>query len=175
MRVLSGAVLGALLILGSATQAFAQFATSFDRLPGVAKKGQTLFVIDREGNETRGRLERVDDRSLTLALENGSRSFTADDVVVVRRPDHDSVLNGALIGGTVSAGLVGLAFAACEGECNGAGPVLLANFVFGAGLGALVDAFILTPRDIYRVGSRRIDVKPLIDGTRQGAQVVLRW
>jgi hypothetical protein len=175
MRFLCRVAAGALLLLGSATPAFAQFASNFNQLGDVTKAGQTLYVIDREGYETRGRLDHVDAGSLTLSLKNGTRRFTTEDVIVVRRPGPDSVLNGALIGGAVSAGMVGLALLSCEGHCTGAAPVLVGNFVVGAGIGALIDAFIQTPRDIYRVGKRRIDVKPLISSTRQGAQVVLGW
>ena len=175
MRRFLQVAVGAGLVIGSASAASAQFATRFEQLGDVTKPGQTLFVIDREGYESRGRLERVEDGSLSLVLKNGVRRFTADEIVVIRKPGHDSVLNGALIGGSVAAGFVGIAFASCGGECSGVGPVLLANFVFGAGMGALVDAFIMTPRDIYRVGKRRLDVQPIVSGTRQGAQVVLRW
>lgn len=175
MRLFLQVAVSAGLVVGSASGASAQFATSFEQLGDVTKPGQTLFVIDREGYESRGRLERVADGSLALALKTGVRRFTADEIVLIRTPGHDSVLNGALIGGGLTAGMVGIAFVACEGECSGAGPVLLANFIFGAGLGALVDAFILTPRDIYRVGKHRLDVQPIVGRAKGGAQVVLRW
>jgi len=175
MRPLLQIVIGAGLVIGSASTAFAQFASSFDQLADITKRGQMLFVIDKEGYESRGRLERIEDGSLTIALKSGMRRFSSDEIVVIRTPGHDSVLNGAAIGGTVAAGMVGIAFAGCSGECHGAGPVLLANFVVGAGIGALVDAFILTPRDIYRIGKHQLGVQPIVSGTRHGANLVLRW
>src|SRR5207249_1593260 len=102
MRLFLGLAFGGLLVCGIATPAAAQFATSFDQLADVTKPGQTLFVIDREGNETRGRLEKVADDSITLAARRGPRQFAADDIVVIRKLGNDSVLNGAAIGGAVS-------------------------------------------------------------------------
>jgi hypothetical protein len=166
--------LGAALVCAAGTPASAQFATSFDQLQNVTKPGQTLFVIDREGNETRGRLERISDDSITLAVRRGARQFSEDEIVVVRKLADDSVLNGAAIGGSILGGIAALTFFACD-ECTGLGSVVVGEFVIGAGLGALVDAFIRTPRDIYRVGKRRIGVTPVVTPTRQGAQVVLRW
>jgi 1-acyl-sn-glycerol-3-phosphate acyltransferase len=174
MRWLMHVTVGVVLVAASASTASAQFAASFDQLVDVTKPGQTLLVIDREGNESRGRLVRVSDGSITLALKRGAREFAADEVIVIRRPDHDSVLNGAAIGGAITAGMVAITFASCD-NCSGFFPLVVGNFVVGAGLGALVDAFILTPRDIYRVGKPRIDVRPMVGGTSRGAQVVLRW
>jgi hypothetical protein len=175
MRFLLHAVAGASLMLAGASPAAAQFATTFDQLVDVTKPGQTLFVIDRDGYETRGRLERVADGTLTLTSKTGARRFTTDDVVVIRTPGHDSVLNGALIGGALEAGVAGVAMLSCGRVCDGAAAAVIGNFVIGAGLGALIDAFILTPRDVYRVGQHRVDVQPIVTGTRHGAQLVLRW
>ncbi len=176
MRLFVRVVTGMTLVLGSVSAASGQdFASSFDQLRTITKPRQVLFVIDREGNETRGRLESVADGTLTLAGRDGPRRFGADEIIAVRTPGNDSVLNGALIGGAVEAGTVAIVFLSCDGYCSGAGAALVGNFVIGAGIGALVDAFIQTPRDIYRVGKRHVDVKPIVSGTKQGAQVVLRW
>jgi hypothetical protein len=168
-------VLALMLWLVPTSNAYAQYAATFDELPSATKHGQKLFVFDREGDEVRGRLESVNGESLVLTLPNGTRTFSADDIVLIRTPGHDSVLNGAAIGGGVMAGLAAVTFAACEGDCRGVGTLIVTNFIVGAGIGALVDAFILTPRDVYRVGKRRLDVQPVVTGTAHGAQVVLRW
>ena len=138
-------ILASVLTLAAARPASAQIAVStFEQLQAGVKPGDRLFVIDKTGIETDGRLQSLSPEVLTLALKGQQeRHFTRDDVVVIRKLTHDSVWNGAAI--------------------------------WGAGIGALVDACILTPQDIFRTGPARVAVRPAVGRGRVGATVTMRW
>jgi hypothetical protein len=154
--------------------ALAQYAATFEELPAATRPGQKLFVVDRDGNEIRGRLAGVTADTVTLRVDQGTRELTRDQIILIRTPAQDSVLNGAAIGAAVTGGFALVSFAECH-ECSGVGAVMVGSLVWGAGIGALIDACILTPRDVYRVGKRRIDVQPVITPHAQGANIAVRW
>ncbi len=100
-----------LLIIVSPVEASAQaVANSFEELQGRVKAGDTVFVIESSGEETRGRIVMLSDASLELILDETHRVFAEN---AVKRIDHrrrDSVRNGLLVGlgtGAVLGFLVG--------------------------------------------------------------------
>ena len=168
-------VLTVLVVLaGAARPASAQYAATFEELPGATKPGQKLFVFDREGNEIRGRLASVTADTVTLRVEQATREIPRDAITLIRTPAQDSVLNGLAIGAAVTGAFTLISFGGCDG-CSGSGAFVLGGLVWGAGIGALIDACILTPRDVYRVGKRRLDVQPMVTPQAQGVALALRW
>ena len=165
----------AMLLLGVAASAVAQYAATFEELPAATTKGQRLFVFDREGNEIRGRLAAATADRVTLIVGKGTtREVMREEITLIRTPSHDSVLNGAAIGGGVAGAFALISLAECP-QCTGVGPFLGGALLWGAGIGALVDASILTPRDVYRVGKRRVEVKPVVARSSTGIRVALAW
>lgn len=174
MRVFRNALATLLLLAAAALPASAQYAATFEELPSATKSGQKLFVFDREGNEIRGRLAGVTAGTVTLRVDQGTRELTRDQIILIRTPAQDSVLNGAAIGAAVTGGFVLLSLAECY-DCSGVGAVLAGSLVWGAGIGALIDACILTPRDVYRAGKRRLDVQPIVTRHARGASIAVSW
>jgi uncharacterized protein YcfJ len=162
------------LLAGAVVPASAQYAATFEELPAATKHGQRLFVFDREGNEIRGRLAAVTADTVTLRVDHGTRELTRDEITLIRTPSQDSILNGAAIGAAVTGGFTLLSFAGCD-DCTGAGAFVLGGMLWGAGIGAVIDACILTPRDVYRVGKRRVDVEPIVTPHARAAMISVRW
>jgi uncharacterized protein YcfJ len=165
---------GVVLLASAASPAWAQYAATFEELPAAIKPGQKLFVFDRDGDEVRGRLAEVTADTVTLRVGHATRELTRDQITLIRTPSQDSVLNGAAIGAAVTGSLTLLSFAGCNG-CSGAGAFVLGGMLYGAGIGAIIDACILTPRDVYRVGRTRVDVHPIVMPQARGATISLRW
>jgi uncharacterized protein YcfJ len=159
------------VLAGAAAPASAQYAATFDELPAATKQGQKLFVFDREGNEIRGRLASITTDTVRLRVEGETRELARDEITLIRTPSQDSILNGAAIGAAVTGGFTLLSFAGCD-NCTG---FVLGGMVWGAGIGAIIDACILTPRDVYRVGKRRVDVEPIVTSHARAAMISVRW
>jgi hypothetical protein len=171
-------ILSTALILLAAPPASAQIAVStFEQLQAGVKTGDRLFVIDKTGVQTEGRLQGLSPEVLTLAVKGRQeRRFTRDDVVVIRRLVHDPVWNGAAVGATVADAFVLISAIGCSHECGEyVMQALVGAAVWGGGIGALVDAAILTPQDIFRTGPARVDVHPTVGRDRVGAALTLRW
>jgi uncharacterized protein YcfJ len=162
------------VLAGAAAPASAQYAATFDELPAATKQGQKLFVFDREGNEIRGRLASITADTVRLRVDRETRELARDEITLIRTPSQDSILNGAAIGAAVTGGFTLLSFAGCD-DCTGAGAFVLGGMVWGAGIGAIIDACILTPRDVYRVGKRRVDVGPIVTPHARAAMISVRW
>src|SRR5262245_25097312 len=67
-----------------------------------------VFVTDRVGQETRGKLVRITDQDITIATDGAERTFRVDEVSVIDRKG-DSLKNGTIAGLVVGAALSGLA------------------------------------------------------------------
>ena len=78
--------------------AMAQTANSFTELRRLATPGETVYVIDTTGVETKAQIFDVSDIALTLVVHGARRNFPERDVIHVERRPRDSVLNGVLIG-----------------------------------------------------------------------------
>ena len=172
-------ILASVLTLAAARPASAQIAVStFEQLQAGVKPGDRLFVIDKTGIETDGRLQSLSPEVLTLALKGQQeRHFTRDDVVVIRKLTHDSVWNGAAIGAGVADAFILISAIGCSHGCGEyILQALVGGAVWGGGIGALVDAAILTPQDVYRRGSSaRLAIHPAVGRDRVGAEITVRW
>jgi len=131
----------ALLMTASVVQAQDSFAT--------VKPGglPTLFVTDRAGHETRGKLVRLTDASVTIAVDGADRTFEIADVSLIERRG-DSLKNGAIAGLVVGMGLgaLSMGIADCpygETHCTG---TRVAGFALSTALytaiGTAIDAAI---------------------------------
>lgn len=159
--------------------------TSFDALAGRIQVGQRIQVTDSTGREVGGRLEKLSGDGLLLKA-HGLESFAAADVRIIRRRDHDSLKNGALIGLGVGGGL---ATAWCVGAIADSGEVnarveCAEGFIVYPALGAVIglasDAMIPGKlRVIYRAPGVRspvtVVVVPLLPSRSRGLAVALSF
>lgn len=154
MRFTAG--LAVLTLVASAAPAIAQ-STEFS---GTQPKGlPSLYVIERSGQETRGKLISWSNSALVLRVDNTERTFNLADVSRVDLRG-DSVKNGALIGIGVGIGMGVLTsgVADCPGDQNNgcpgsrAGLFVVTTAVYAA-IGAGIDALIPGRTPLWRAGS----------------------
>ncbi len=102
-------ILAALVAVSFSTPASAQS-------PDVALTGLfPVYVLDRTGEETKGRLVSLTGSAVVLQMDSATRSFNLTDVVRVDR-QGDSLKNGAVIGAVIG-GVVGILTAAGLADC----------------------------------------------------------
>lgn len=132
-----------LVLCGPAATARAQSTFSSVHVNGLP----TVYVTDRTGQETRGKLVSFTESAIALEVNGATRTFTADEVSLIERRG-DSLKNGTIIGlvfGGVAGVLAG-GLADCSegrGGCAGArvaGTLLAVGFY--AAVGAGIDAAI---------------------------------
>ena len=107
----------------------------------------TIFVTDRNGLETQGKLVQITDSAIIIKVDGVPRTFTADEVSLVERKG-DSLKNGTIAGVTtgIVLGVLSMGLADCPGggsRCPGArvaGVALSAAFYGAIGVG--IDALI---------------------------------
>jgi hypothetical protein len=153
-------------------------ATLFDRLPSRVRVGDIVWVQGDDGVEVKGKLWDLSPTSLEVMTGGQAKEFKAESVRAVWTREHDSFVNGALIGFGIGAGFAIVAMAAtCEGDCYPGGVVaVLVYGGMGAGIGVGIDA--LTPAGrmkVYAQGagpsSARVSVRPMISPRQQGLVV----
>jgi hypothetical protein len=149
---------GWLLVFCSPVGASAQqAASSFEQFETRLKPGDTVYVIDRSGQETKGRIDLITAASLQLRLDGSRREIFKSDVARVERRSRDSVRNGLLIGLGAGAALGFFAGRSVdEGPCppgHGCGEAELIGTVGGAVWGGLAgwitDALIRKREVVY--------------------------
>ena len=166
IRMVCMGIAGLLCVVGAASaqplEAPRGLSTSptvatFEELQRSATPGDTVYVVDLAGRETRGRLVMLSRNSLTLDADGSRQRLAAADVGRVDRRLKDSVLNGALIGAGAGA-LAGYGLGRsmdspnCQGavECGqGALVGAVGGAVWGAVGGWLVDALTRKRETIY--------------------------
>jgi hypothetical protein len=92
----------------SANVADQQPASSFEELKLRVAVGETVYVVDISGQETKGRIATLSQVALTLAVDGTGRDFAADTIRRIERRRRDSVWDGVLIGAGAGA-LMGFA------------------------------------------------------------------
>lgn len=104
--------------------------------------GDTIFITDRNGVQTEGRLLHLKPEGLTLLVGGQERLIPPGGVGRIEK--RDSLWNGMLIGGAASAGLIGIVVGAtCSSDCGGLVlPVVAFYGGIGAGIGALIDSAV---------------------------------
>lgn len=112
MRV---ATMFVVVILSSVLSAEAQKPVgSMERLSATVKSGDTVYVTDSSGLETKGTFINLADATLTMLVEGELRRLPASDLRQVARRG-DSLRNGILIGVAVG---VGAAVASPSNPCD---------------------------------------------------------
>jgi hypothetical protein len=144
-----GTVLLAFAILAFPALGFAQEPVrSFDQLNTRLIVGDKIILTDMQGHEYRGRLLEISPSSLTLRDRDGRQVKTSSEVRLVQERQHDSLMNGALIGLACGVALAGTAAADCAGgECefSPAAVFAIAGALYGgmgAAIGTGIDALI---------------------------------
>ena len=170
------------LAIGSASAASAQTVpSSFKDMQFLVGPGNRVTVVDSAGAEITGRIAELAASRLSIQTPSGPRSFSQDDVVVVRQRRSDSLKNGLAIGAAIGAGLGLVAEVSCgwnDEYCGRPGWVTLGMTVWGVGIGTFADAMLKTPTDVFRHGPGTIgswSVAPVVTRGGAGARVALRW
>jgi hypothetical protein len=178
----AGALMLAALIL-SPKPAAAQEARSFEQLQVLVKPGDRIFVTDKAGNETEGRVEGLSRSALSLRTKTSTKDWTESDVSRIRQWRHDSLKNGAIIGTGVGLGLGiagALIFCGEFGDCGGEAAAAIAVYGgIGAGIGVGIDALIPSKRTVFTGGPQtalgRFKVKPIVSSSRKGVAVAFSF
>src|SRR5262245_34348864 len=92
-------------------------AQSAEQLSGLRSSNlQTVYVLDRSGVETSGKLLGLNPESMVLLVEGAERRFDMADVARIQK--RDSLKNGALIGAVVglAMGFVTAGISDCPGD-----------------------------------------------------------
>src|SRR5437868_274029 len=67
------------------------------------KGSPTVFVTDRSGQESQGRLITLSPAAITIKMGTGTKTFSPDQVSLIERKG-DSLKNGTLVGAVVGLG-----------------------------------------------------------------------
>ena len=165
-------------------------ARSFSDLEQRLKHGATVYVIDRTGTETKGKVVDVSPSVLTLAVDGVQRRMEQGAVRQVQSYG-DSLWNGVLIGAAVGAASALMADPKYE-PCPDKPQMRCANLQVGqrilaigvmGGVGAGVDALIRSRHHLYlaadqsaglRIHGLHIGVAPRIGASTAALFVTLR-
>lgn len=171
-RALSLLLCGLALATGGGCAA-RQPARSFPDLQQRVKPGQTVFVTDETGSETKGKLLGISATDLTLDVNGVRRPMNSGSIRHVDRYG-DSLWNGALIGVAIAIPAMLISdprYQACTNDpqklCADAqaGQRALAIGMMGA-LGAGIDALIRSRHQVYVAAGqpssavRRVTISP---------------
>ena len=150
-------------------------ATSFADLRAVLKPGQTIVVTDANGQRIKGKVRDValSPPALVIAAP-APRTFTEGSITEIRTTD--SLLTGAILGGSIGAGLALWDYLIDPSEPDN-GAIFAVAIGLGTAVGAGIDALIDGSRVLYRSGQqqRRVTVAPIATAHRQGVRVSVRF
>jgi hypothetical protein len=167
-----GFIVGFVVTFGVPVVAVAQEPVrSFDQLNTRLKLGDTVWVIDTQGRQLKGKVRELSGTSLTIDSD-GVKTFRAETVRTIKRPTGHRFLWGLTIGfaaGTVSwIALVALAGGDFS-EAAGWEPFALG--AIGAGIGAGMAATMPRKRlDVYRAPGTSIalSITPILTPRAKG-------
>jgi hypothetical protein len=171
-----------MIFLSKPGPASAQEARSFEQLQVLVKPGDSVYVTETGGTESKGRITGLSTTSLQIQANGRTRDLMETDVARIRQWRQDSLRNGALIG--AGAGLaLSTAFVAtlCDDDCRNGWAVLGVVFYTGVGAaaGAGIDALIPHKRTIYAGGKQtalqRLGVRPILNRSRKGIEVTFKF
>ena len=137
-----------------------------------------VYVEDRGGLETTGKLLRAGDEGLVFLGADGERTIAADEIQRIWRRG-DSVKNGFWIGAAIGAALTVLPVAMADNTSSAtpAAAVLVDGAVFGL-IGAGIDALHVGRTLIYTAPdarSKRVRVQPEVSRTRTAVRLSLTF
>ena len=171
-----------LIVLLPALAAAQKPVTSFDQLNTRLKPGDTVWLTDAEGRETKGKIRDLSPASLRLSAGGTTQDVEAARVGAIRVQPKDSLKNGVLwgvligfVGGALSCGLN----PECAGDEAGAGIAAglgIIGAAAGAGIGAWIDSAIKGPKlVVYRApgasDGTRLSLAPVITPRTKGVAV----
>ena len=120
-----GVVALALVVVGTGT-AIAQAAQSFEELEArqLLGIGDTATIVDAAGKKFHGTVDALDESSLMLSTDSGSRVFAEDDVRRIRRRATHSIASAGFAGALTGLALTAVAATAIGmneggGMCGG--------------------------------------------------------
>jgi len=160
-------VVAAGVIAMTAVPSFAaQEARTLDQLRMLVRPGDTITVTGADGADVKGTIEGLSSSELELRVRDVDRRLREADIQRIRQRRDDSLADGARKGFVVGAVLGTLAFASVVGEDGGAvaGAAFIGIYgMFGAGVGAGLDAMVRHDRTIYSASAaapaRKISVR----------------
>ena len=151
----------------------------FDHVQYALRPGDTVFVVDDTGTETRGKVASIGPSALRLIVDGYERDWGAAAVERLERRG-DSLKNGAITGlatGGIFGFLAIVALSAGGGEVtlvptNGQIAVIFGAYMgLGAGIGAGIDALVPGRTLLYLRPGNRISVVPLVTPRAQSIQL----
>lgn len=165
------------------TRVAASAQTAADEIRRRLKDGQTIFIVDDQGRELKGRIAGLTADALMLRVGRDRTDVPYDRIVRIDRP-HDGVLDGTLIGLGVGAGLGLLGALAAATDDSGWGspdpadvariaPLVLGGI--GAGVGLGLDAVIRRETNIYRRQDATLSLSPTLGRSRRGVAIAVSW
>lgn len=161
------ALAGVFVTTGASAQPIAR---SFEDLPRTLKVGQTVFVTDATGRQTKGKIANLSASTLVV-LTPETRTFADGAVTEIRTVDP--LWNGALIGVGVGIGLAIWDYLIDPSEPGNAA-IFTAGIGLGAAIGSGIDALVRRPgKTVYL--ARRVRVSPLLGHARQGVRLSVRF
>jgi hypothetical protein len=174
-------VLGLCLAAPAASMAQG-IATTFQELRLLVRPGDSVTVIDINGQEVSGKITDLSASSLVLTANDRPREWRETEVATIRQRRGDSLANGALIGLGIGAGVSAIGIAAWvnsdtyEGEVT-AGEAVAVTLLYGglgAGIGTGIDALITRRKVVFERHSASgvtVQIAPLLTPTRAAARV----
>jgi hypothetical protein len=157
-------------------------ASNFQELRFKVKAGDTVYVTDATGRETRARILDLSPSSLLLSMNGTDRKLSESDVVRIRQRLPDPLLNGAAIGAGFVVALSSVAriwFSDDGGTFwENAGFILYLGSI-GAGVGTGIDALIQGRKIIYTTpgsgSSWSFGVSPVLSRGVKGVRVSISF
>ena len=146
-------------------------ATSFEELRTILKEGRTIVVTDASGQQIKGKVRELSGSPPSLVIAApGPRTFTEGAVTEIRT--SDSLVNGALIGGSIGTGLAMWDYFIDPSE-PGNGIIFTVAIGLGTAIGAGIDALRDGRRVLYRPAQpkRSLTIAPLAGRDRRGVQI----
>jgi hypothetical protein len=178
-RRLGGLVLAVGLVPNAASAQ--TVARSFDELQRTLKVGQTVFVTDESGRQTKGEVADVSASSLVV-LTPDTRTFVEGAVREIRRTDR--WWKGALIGlgvGAIPGAAAGLAGCAQYNRPACVTDPIVGALVLGgigAAIGAVIDASVNKVGKLLYASPRQtpgVTLSPLLGNDRRGVLLSVRF
>ncbi|HSF18343.1 MAG TPA: hypothetical protein VLK65_22615 [Vicinamibacteria bacterium] len=144
--------------------------TSSRDLPQILGLGHKVSVRTLRGNAYEGKIKDLDEKH--IRVDDKTFLFSEEDLMRIDVTRNDSILNGALIGLGVGAGLIALT--GCP-DCTNEEATSFFLLVGGTsvGLGVLFDIMRKTPTTVYVAADRdnKLTVAPLFTRGRKGVVV----
>jgi hypothetical protein len=159
-------------------------ATTFEQARDLIAPGDTVYVVDGNGREIRGKLGRLSSPSLELL---GGPTFLEGNVRRIRVLKKDPVWDGTLVG-LASVGVPWLVVCAtddawCEygelGAENMFRVIAVMTTLAGGVVGATVDGLINGKVVVYRASPApnavTLSMSPLVSASRTGVRLAVRF